>query len=129
MSLEVMTSRKQFISGPTCLVILLLLAVFAFSHGSRAAGQEGQKTAEGKVVQMNGSPQSGAIVYLKNEKTNDIKSFISVADGSYRFGQLSSDIDYEVWAEYQGRKSPVKTVSAFDSRKKNIYELKIGDGK
>jgi hypothetical protein len=116
-------------TNSTRLAFVLLLAVFSLAQSSPAIAQDSQKTVEGKVVQANGGPQSGAIVYLKNDKTGDIKSFISIADGSYRFGQLSSENDYEVWAEYQGKKSPVKTVSSFDSRKRNIYELKIGDGK
>jgi hypothetical protein len=108
-----------------------LPAVFLLSNPSVAQAQAAaaQKVVQGKVVDANDHPVSGAIVYLKNGKTNDIKSFISTADGSYRFGQLSPDIDYEVWADYQGKKSSTKTVSSFDSRKLSIYELKVGGGK
>ena len=96
------------------------------SNAGTAQAQTAQKVVQGKVVDTSGQTVSGAIVYLKNGKTSDIKSFISTSDGSYRFGQLSSEIDYEVWADYQGRKSPTKTVSSFDSRKLSIYELKLG---
>jgi len=94
-----------------------------------ATAQTGQKVVEGKVVGSNSQPQAGAIVYLKNTKTGDIKSFISVADGSYRFGQLSPDVDYEIWAEYQGRKSNTKTISSFDSKKLLDYQLKVDTAK
>ena len=107
-----------------CLLILPLGAVLSNPCAARA--QATQKVVQGKVVDGNGQPISGAIVYLKNGKTSDIKSFISTADGSYRFGQLSPEIDYEVWADYQGRKSPAKRISSFDSRKLSIYELKVG---
>jgi hypothetical protein len=33
--------------------------------------------------------------------------------------------DYEVWAEKDKKKSPVKTVSSFDSRKEIDFELKL----
>jgi hypothetical protein len=108
--------------------IFLFLAVFFVAH-IPAANASGQKVVEGKVVGSDDQPQSGAIVYLKNGKNSDIKSFISTADGSYRFGQLSPDIDYEIWAEYQGHKSSTKTVSSFDSKKLLSYVLKVDTGK
>ncbi len=85
-------------------MIVLLLAFPFLGFTPHATAQTGQKTVEGKVVGSSNKPKSGAIVYLRNTKTDDIKSFISTADGSYRFGQLSPDVDYEIWAEYQGRK-------------------------
>ncbi len=105
---------------------LLLPSALLLSNSPFANAQGVQKVVQGKVVDGNGQALSGAIVYLKNSKTSDIKSYISPADGSYRFGQLSPDIDYDVWADYQGKKSPTKTVSSFDSRRISIYELKIG---
>jgi hypothetical protein len=110
-------------------LIVLLLAVLFFGRTSYATAQTGQKVVEGKVVGSSSQPQTGAIVYLKNTKTGDIKSFISTTDGSYRFGQLSSDIDYEIWAEYQGRKSNTKTISSFDSKKLLDYRLKVDTDK
>ena len=113
------------------LLCLLLFPPTALLLGNvpTAQAQAAQKVVQGKVVDASDQPRSGAIVYLKNSKTSDIKGFISTADGSYRFGQLSPDIDYEVWADYQGKKSPTKTVSSFDSKKLLIYELKVGAGK
>jgi hypothetical protein len=64
-------------------------------------------------------------VYLQNSRNNDIKTFISGDDGSYRFAALSSDTDYTVWAAYQGKKSPSKPVSSFDTRKIIYVDLKI----
>ncbi len=114
------------------LIVLLLALPFPLPFlGSApyAAAQTGQKVVEGKVVGSSNKPQSGAIVYLKNTKTQDIKSFISVADGTYRFGQLSPDVDYEIWAEYNGRKSNTKTISSFDSKKLLDYQLKVDTSK
>lgn len=133
MSHEVMISHKR----KTChrnrswvgSLFLAILTFLLFSHSPSSIAQLALKTVEGRVVGPNGQPQPGAIVYLKNDKTNDIKSFISTADGAYRFGQLSSEVDYEVWASYQGKKSPVKTVSSFDSKKLLSYELKVLPGK
>jgi len=115
-------AKRDFLGA---LIVLLLLAAFAGS--SMAQGT--QKVVQGRVVGDGGKPQPGAIVYLKNDKTNDIKSFISTADGAYRFGQLSPEVDYEVWAEYEGKKSATKTVSSFDSKKISSYELKVDRAK
>jgi hypothetical protein len=110
-------------------LVCLSLTTFLIASAPVLQAQAKQKVVEGKVVGSTSQPQSGAIVYLKNIKTDDIKSFISTADGSYRFGQLSPDIDYEIWAEYQGHKSPTKTVSSFDSKKLLDYQLKVDTGK
>jgi hypothetical protein len=116
-------------SPPSATTQASLLALPFLGSSNYAIAQTGQKVVQGKVVGSSNQPQTGAIVYLKNTKTGDIKSFISTADGSYRFGQLSPDIDYELWAEYQGRKSPTKTISSFDSKKLVDYQLKVDTGK
>ncbi len=54
-----------------------------------------------------------------------IKSFIAPNDGGYRFGQLSSSTDYQLWAEAAGKKSPTKVVSSFDSKNLFVINLKI----
>src|SRR5271168_1529359 len=102
-----MSSTDEFSSNRSkgfvrCIVVILL--GFLLTNALVARAQTGQK-----VVGSNDQPLSAAIIYLKNGKTGDIKSFISSADGGYRFGQLSPDIDYEIWSEYQGKKSPTKS--------------------
>ena len=84
-----------------------------------------QRVVEGKVVLSNGGYAKGAIVYLKNAKTLEVRTYISTADGSYRFGQLSPDADYTLWAEYQGKKSKEKTVSSFDTKQTLEMVLKV----
>ena len=85
----------------------------------------GQRTIMGKVLSDSEARVAGATVFLKNIKTRNIKSFTSTADGSFRFAQVGMIDDYEVWAEHGGRKSAVKTVSSFDSRKQVEYDLKL----
>ena len=105
-------------------VILLLFAAGAgFAQGVK------YKTLEGKVFGSGEAVLSGAIVYLQDSKANSIRSFISTQDGSYRFGQISPDIDYTVWAKYKEAKSPTKTISSFDSRKNVTIDLHIKTSK
>jgi len=89
-------------------------------------GQDfGLRNLQGKVLDGKEAPINGAIVYLENSRNNDIKTFISGDDGSYRFAALSDDTDYTLWAAYKGRKSPTKIVSSFDTRKLVIMDLHI----
>jgi Carboxypeptidase regulatory-like domain len=95
------------------------LAVFLFILTSSAAIAQSRamKVLEGKVLGNGDAPLVNAIVYLQDSKDSSIRSFITTDDGSYRFGQISPDIDYQVWAQYKNLKSGSKTVSSFDSRK------------
>ncbi len=88
-----------------------------------------QRVIGGKVVNADGAPQQGAIVYLKNMKTLEVRTYISTADGSYRFGQLGMDADFNLWADLNGRKSKEKTISSFDSKKNFDIDLKIPNAK
>jgi hypothetical protein len=85
----------------------------------------GQRIIQGKVVSDSESAVGGATVFLKNLKSRDIKSFTSIPDGSFRFAQVGMVDDYEVWAEQGKKKSAVKTISSFDSRKLVEFDLKL----
>jgi hypothetical protein len=85
----------------------------------------GQRSIQGKVLDDTGTPTAAATVFLKNLKTRNVKSFTSIADGSFRFAQVGMVDDYEVWAERGKTKSAVKTISSFDSRKEVTFDLKL----
>jgi hypothetical protein len=90
-----------------------------------AIAQTNDRVVQGKVQLSSGSMVKGAIVYIKNAKTLEVRTYISTADGSYRFGQLSPDADYTVWAEYQGKKSKERSISSFDTKKVFNIPLRI----
>jgi hypothetical protein len=46
-------------------------------------------------------------------------------DGSYRFPALSTTVDYEIYAQYNGKSSDTKRISQFDDRKVLTVVLKI----
>lgn len=99
------------------------LAIFAPQLAE--AQNFGQRTIQGKVVGDSDSGVGGATVFLKNLKTRNIKSFTSSPDGSFRFAQVGMVDDYEVWAELGKKKSAVRTISSFDSRKDVQFDLKL----
>jgi hypothetical protein len=110
-------------------VIFAICCISAFSVAVRGAalfGQQrgpAQRVVQGKVVDGANAPIKGAVIYLKDSRTLAVKSFFSDDEGGYRFGQLSQNSDYEIWAEYNGKKSAVKTISSFDS--KNLFNINL----
>ena len=85
----------------------------------------GQRSVGGLVVDANAAPIQGATVFLKNTKTKSIRSYTSANNGRFRFAQVSMSDDYDLWAEKEGKKSEMKTVSSWDARKEFETELKI----
>ncbi len=85
----------------------------------------GQRSVSGAVIDGDSNPVTGATVFLKNEKTKSIRSYTSAKDGRFRFAQVNMAEDFDLWAEKEGRKSPVKTVSNWDARKEYETELKL----
>lgn len=84
-----------------------------------------QRTIDGKVVNKSDAPLKGAVVYLKDDHTLSVMSKITDADGTYRFGQLSQNTDYELWAESDGKKSKTRNISSFESRNAFHFNLKV----
>jgi len=93
--------------------------------GPPLAAQQTQRVVQGKITDKSDAPIKGATVYLKDDHTLAVKSYIAGDDGSYRFGQLAQSADYEVWAELNGKKSAVKNISSFDARPVFNINLKI----
>ncbi len=87
--------------------------------------QTAEKMVQGKIETNSGHPIANAIVYLKDTRSLDVKSYITQPDGVYRFGQISSNDDYKLWAELNGKKSGVKTISSFDDKKNLLINLHI----
>ena len=85
----------------------------------------GQRSVSGNVVNSESAPVTGAIVFLKNQKTKAIRSYTSAKNGSFHFAQVSMTENFDLWAEKDGQKSATKTVSSWDARKNFVVELKI----
>lgn len=107
--------------------ILAAIAITAISlvEGMPMLAQSAQRVVQGKVIDKADEPIKGAVVYLKDDQTLSVKSAISGDDGSYRFGQLAQNTDYELWATSEGKKSGTKTISSFENKNQFYIDLKI----
>lgn len=85
----------------------------------------GYRIVSGTVLDAASNPVANATVFLKNDKTKDIRSFTSLANGHFSFAQVRKDQDYDLWAEKGSQKSAVKTVSSWDARTEFVSDLKL----
>jgi hypothetical protein len=91
----------------------------------RDAKKEKTRLLTGKVLDGGDNPLPNAVVYLTNTHTRSVKTYIVGPDGAYRFPALQPTIDYEVYAQFNNRKSGTKTVSQFDDRAEVYISLKV----
>ena len=104
---------------------VVLVAVVASLKAQDKKHESQLRTVRGLVMDKSDSGIANAVVFLKNLRTNQVRSYISENDGRYRFSGLDPNADYEIHAEKDGAKSPTRTVSSFDSRKEIVMDLKI----
>ena len=84
------------------------------------------RTVRGVVVEKaSDNPIPSAVVFLKNTRTNAVRSYIADDEGNYRFSGLDPNVDYEIHAEKDGAKSTTRTVSSFDNKKEIVINLKL----
>ena len=79
----------------------------------------------GKVLDPQDNPLPDAVVYVTNTRNHSVKTYIVGPDGTYRFPALSTAVDYEVYAQYKGKKSEVKSVGQFDDRSQVYLDLRV----
>jgi len=112
-------------------VLFVFVFLLVASMGGAAADKKDQQQGRllsGKVLDQQDNPVVGAIVYLSNMRNHAVKTYIVGPDGTYRFPGLST-VDYEVYAQFNNRKSDTRSVSQFDDRSQVYIDLKIVTGK
>jgi hypothetical protein len=122
-SLRVLLSLVM-LSAPVVFTSTSALAAPAQLVG-RDSKENKTRLLTGKVLDGGDNPLPNAVVYLTNTHTRSVKTYIVGPDGSYRFPALQPSIDYEVYAQYNNRKSHTKTVSQFDDRSQVYISFKI----
>jgi hypothetical protein len=124
--------KKAIIAIRAAALVVLFAACFSASvmaapqlFGRNSQKQDKTRLLTGKVLDGGDNPLPNAVVYLTNSQTRSVKTYIVGPDGAYRFPALQPSLDYEVYAQFNNRKSGTKTLSQFDDRSQVYISLKI----
>lgn len=115
-------------------LLILVVLVGSSSVSARTSRVQDQKapelrTVHGTVIDKEENPVASGIVYLKNMKTQGVKTYIANDAGEYRFSGLDPNVDYEIHAEHNDLTSSVRTISSYDSRRDINLPLKLAHKK
>jgi len=103
------------------LVLMMSTAIFAQRRDKTPA----ERSVSGIVTDASGNPVPGAVVQLKNMKTLQVRSFIAKDKGDYYFNGLSTDVDYQLLAQANGKESAPRTISTFDSHPQVVMNFQL----
>jgi Carboxypeptidase regulatory-like domain len=114
--------------------LLAFLMMFPLLDASTGFAQNSKheallKTVRGVVLDKADNSVAASVVFLKNVRTNQVKSYIADSQGNYRFSGLDPNSDYELHAEKDGAKSQTRNVSSFDTRMDIVLNLKLAPKK
>ena len=115
--------RLNAVFGLCALVLLNGLELSAQRKNSNE--DSNTRAVEGIVMDASGHPVPNAVVQLEDSKTLQIRSFITEPDGSYHFAGLSTNVEYELKAKYDGASSSKKSLDVFSTKKIAKINLKL----
>jgi hypothetical protein len=118
--------------GAAMLLLSLLVAMPAHAQEESKAQKKAEaqlKVLHGSVIDKSENPVPSSVIYLKNVKSQAVKTYIADDSGNYRFSGLDPNVDYEIHAEHDDMTSSVRTVSSFDSRRDIEVTLKLSKKK
>jgi hypothetical protein len=105
--------------------LLTLMLCVAISSSAKDKDTAPGRRLSGQVSDAGDNPLPNAVVYVTDTRTRAIKTYIVGADGSYRFPALAANVDYEIYAQANGKTSDTKKMNQFDDRKVVNIVLKI----
>jgi|SRR5579863_3386438 len=115
-----MKTARILLAGLLALSLLTALPSFAREKDTTPG-----RLLTGKVLDKQDNPVADAVVYITDTRTHAVKTYIVGADGTYRFPALAANVDYEIYAQANGKTSDTKKMSQFDDRKQVKIDLRI----
>ena len=105
--------------------LLTLTLCLAIASSAKDKDTSPGRLLTGKVIDAGDNPLPNAVVYVTDTRTRAVKTYIVGTDGAYRFPALASNVDYEIYAQANGKTSDTKKMNQFDDRKVVNIVLKI----
>jgi hypothetical protein len=93
--------------------------------GPACAAQHNARDLSGTVSDAHHEPLRGAVVQVHGEAFGTVVSYITDRSGRYTFKRLEDDLDYTVWATWNGKRSAVKKLSLFDTSTAKVIDLEV----
>ncbi len=123
-------NRTKWVAGVAFGILAAVLIPLGWRDGSIApfaadAQNMGYRVVSGFVSDGDAHPVDGATVFLKDLKSKNIRSYTSVNHGRFRFASVNIAEEHELWAEKDGKKSAVKSITPWDTSKEIDAELKL----
>src|SRR5713101_6255614 len=112
-------------TGRLLLAALLTISLLALPSFAKEKDTTPGRLLTGKVLDKQDNPVANAVVYVTDSRTRAVKTYIVGADGIYRFPALAANVDYEIYAQVNGKTSDTKKMSQFDDRKQVKIDLRI----
>jgi len=123
MTMEIRTQRKGW---PAKLAGIAVVALFVVAVARpQQLPQLTVRNLTGTVTDDSHEPIRGAVVELRDDKTNEVITYITDATGHYNFKRLDGGDDYEVWVLFRGHRSPTHNISKFDSHLQKVIDFKV----
>lgn len=124
-----MATRHNMTRVLTLTAMALVLCTGLIAQDPKKTREERREDANsravmGTVTTADEKLVSGAVVQLKDMRTLQVRSFITLDDGQYHFSGLRNDIDYELTAR-SGEMTATRKLSIFDNRKQAVMNFKL----
>lgn len=103
-----------------------LLAVVLLSVAAATPQSAPKRTVRGQVLDENDKTVAGAVVSLANLSSKVRSTMVTDKDGRYQFNEVPKKFDYEVTAEFEGKKARPRRLSQFDPRDIAVFNFKLG---
>lgn len=120
---------QSFLRNSAALFLVLWLSLPASAQFTSAKRRPDPgpmpKNIHGLVTDQRGKPLPGARVFIKDLKTNVVRTLTTNASGMFQQFALTPTVDYEVYADFKGKSSEKRTVSSYLNRQDNVLNFQL----